>query len=111
MLAEQGLELQGEVARGDRRAGRLGAGQAVAGAVVGAAGAGRERGGLDRRAAGRGGPVLPPDLATQPATRAMTTTAAPSSSSRDTRPRVAVRFAHCNEPPYAALTERPNDKR
>ena len=55
VLAEQGLELQRELARGDRTAGRLGPGQAAVGAAVGVAGAGREGSGLDRRAAGRGG--------------------------------------------------------
>jgi hypothetical protein len=57
VLTEQRLELQRELARGDRPAGRLGTGQAAVGAALPAR-PGRERGGLDRRAAGRGGDGL-----------------------------------------------------
>ena len=89
VLAEQGLELQRELARGDRTAGRLGPGQAAVGAAVGVAGAGRER---ERPRPPRGwSGRRPACLSTprhSPATRAMATTEAPSRSSRDSPLRV-----------------------
>ena len=105
MLAEQGLELQRELARGDRPAGRLGARQAVASVPLELDGSGAAS--TAARLVGAA-LVLLPDPATQPATKAMATTDAPSRTSRDTRLRVRSDSLTA-QPPTLRNQNRPND--